>query len=54
MFILSAADPMFVRWRKTLTSLGMVVFGVEIRKGGWELGNYPFPAGLEDCSSGTK
>ncbi len=54
MVILAAADPMFVRWRNTLASLGMVVVGVEFRNGGGELGNHPFPAGLEDCLSGIK
>ena len=54
MVILTAADPMFVRWRNTLACLGMVVVGVEFRNGGGELGNHPFPAGLEDCSSGIK
>ena len=54
MVILTAADPMFVRWRNTLASFGMVVVGVEFRNGGGELGNHPFPAGLEDCSNGIK
>jgi len=54
MIIKTAADPMFVRWRNTLASLGMVVVGVEFRNRGGELGNHPFPAGLEDRSSGIK
>ena len=54
MVILTAAGPVFVRWRNTLASLGMVVVGVEFRNGLGELGNHPFPAGLEDCSSGIK
>jgi acetyl esterase len=51
MVLMTAADPGFVRWRRSLASAGMVVVGVEFRNGGGKLGNYPFPAGLNDCAS---
>ena len=44
MVILTAADPMFRRWRNTSAPLGMIVVGVEFRNGGGELGNQPFSA----------
>ena len=34
--------------------LNVVVVGVEFRNGGGKLGNYPFPAGLNDCMSGLQ
>ena len=37
------------RWRKTLARKGLVVVAVEFRNSGGELGNHPFPAGLNDC-----
>ena len=54
MVFASAEDPTFVRWRKSLAALGLVVIGVEFRNGGGELGNHPFPAGLNDCASAAK
>ncbi|MBP73318.1 MAG: alpha/beta hydrolase, partial [Gammaproteobacteria bacterium] len=51
MVILSAKDPNFVRWRNALAQSGLVVVGVEFRNGGGQLGDYPFPAGLNDCDS---
>lgn len=54
MVLMTAADPMFVRWRKSLAAAGMVVVGVEFRNGGGKLGNHPFPAGLNDCASGLR
>ena len=57
MVILTAQDPNFVRWRNALAQSGLVVVGVEFRNGGGQLGDYPFPAGLNDCDSalqGTK
>ena len=54
MVILIVADPIFVRWRNKFASLGMVVIGVEFRNTGGEWGNHPFPAGVEDRSSGIK
>ena len=54
MVLMTAADPVFVRWRNTLAALGMVVVGVEFRNGGGKLGNHPFPAGLNDCASAVQ
>ena len=51
MVILTAKDPNFVRWRNALAQSGLVVVGVEFRNGGGQLGDYPFPAGLNDCDS---
>lgn len=50
MVLMTAADPNYVRLRNSLASLGMVVVGVEFRNGGGQLGNHPFPAGLNDCA----
>ena len=49
-----AADPAYVRWRRSLAQTGMVIVGVEFRNGGGELGNHPFPAGLNDCATATR
>ena len=51
MVILAAAGPLYTRWREALAATGMVVVGVEFRNGAGALGNHPFPAGLNDCSS---
>ncbi|MGI9325436.1 MAG: alpha/beta hydrolase fold domain-containing protein [Pseudomonadales bacterium] len=54
MVLMTAEDPMFVRFRKSLADAGMVVVGVEFRNGGGRLGNHPFPAGLNDCASAVQ
>ncbi len=54
MVVLTAAGPTYVRWRDELAAIGMVVVGVEFRNGGGKLGNHPFPAGLNDCTSGLQ
>ena len=54
MVLMTAADPMFVRWRNDLASAGLRVIGVEFRNGGGKLGNHPFPAGLNDCAAAVK
>ena len=54
MVLATAADPVYIRWRKTLADTGMVVVGVEFRNGGGKLGNHPFPAGLNDCAAATQ
>ena len=54
MAIMTAADPAFVRWRKSLASAGLLVVGVEFRNAGGKLGNHPFPAGLDDCAAATR
>lgn len=54
MVVLTAAGPTYVRWRDELAAVGMVVVGVEFRNGGGKLGNHPFPAGLNDCTSGLQ
>ena len=51
MVILQASGAAYVRWRDELAATGMVVVGVEFRNGGGSLGEYPFPAGLNDCAS---
>jgi acetyl esterase/lipase len=52
MVLLEAAGPIYVRWRDELAATGLVVVGVEFRNGGGKHGPHPFPAGLNDCSSG--
>ena len=42
------------RWRKTLARQGLVVIGVEFRNAGGELGDHPFPAGLNDCATAVQ
>lgn len=54
MVVQTAQDADYVRWRDELAALGMVVVGVEFRNGGGELGDHPFPAGLNDCMSGLE
>ena len=51
MVLLEAAGRGYVRWRDELAAPGMVVVGVEFRNGGGKHGPYPFPAGLNDCTS---
>jgi acetyl esterase len=51
MVLLEAAGLQYVRWRDELAATGLVVVGVEFRNGGGKQGPYPFPAGLNDCSS---
>jgi acetyl esterase/lipase len=51
MALLSAADDQFVRWRDELAAAGVVAVGVEFRNSAGKLGPYPFPAGLDDCTS---
>ena len=51
MVLLEAAGPGYRAWRDDLAAAGMVVVGVEFRNGGGKHGPYPFPAGLNDCSS---
>ena len=54
MVLMTAADPGFVRLRNDLANTGLIVVGVEFRNGGGRLGNYPFPAGLNDCASAVQ
>ena len=54
MVLMTAKDPDYVRWRNALAAMGLVVVGVEFRNGGGSLGNHPFPAGLNDCSSAAQ
>lgn len=54
MVLAAAADPNYVRWRDELAASGLTVVGVEFRNGAGKLGNYPFPAGLNDCASGLQ
>ncbi|MGH8006019.1 MAG: alpha/beta hydrolase fold domain-containing protein [Candidatus Binatia bacterium] len=54
MVMMTAADPVYLRWRDELAARGLVVVGVEFRNGAGKLGNHPFPAGLNDCMSGLQ
>jgi len=54
MVILEAAGALATRWRDELSAAGMVVVGVEFRNGAGKLGAHPFPAGLDDCTSGLQ
>ena len=51
MVILRGASAIYVRLREELAATGVVVIGVEYRNGAGVLGNHPFPAGLDDCTS---
>jgi len=51
MVLLEAAGAGYQHWRDELAATGLVVVGVEFRNGGGKHGPYPFPAGLNDCSS---
>ncbi len=51
MALLEAAGTGYARWRDDLAATGMVVVGVEFRNAGGKHGPYPFPAGLNDCTS---
>ena len=54
MIIMTATDPVYRRWRKSLAQKGVVTVGVEFRNGAGSLGNHPFPAGLNDCASAAR
>lgn len=54
MVILSAQHPPCISWAKRLAAAGMVVVAVEFRNGAGHLGPHSFPAGLNDCASGTR
>lgn len=54
MAIMTANDPNYIYWRNKLASTGLVVIGVEFRNTAGILGEYPFPAGLNDCISSLK
>jgi acetyl esterase len=51
MTIMEATGQSYQRWRDHLAATGLVVCGVEFRNASGKLGPYPFPAGLNDCSS---
>ncbi len=51
MVILTAEGPSYTRWRDTLASLGMIIAGVEFRNAAGALGDHPFPAALNDCTT---
>jgi acetyl esterase/lipase len=51
--ILSTLDSCYERWRDELAAQGAVVIGVEFRNAAGNLGNHPYPAGLEDCAAAT-
>lgn len=54
MVMLQASNPGYQRWRDELAATGLIVVGVEFRNGSGVLGNHPFPAGLNDCTSATQ
>ena len=54
MAIQTANDSNYVYWRHKLASTGLIVVGVEFRNTAGELGEHPFPAGLNDCISALK
>ncbi len=54
MVLLEAAGAAYARWRDELAASGLVVVGVEFRNGGGKHGAYPFPAGLNDCTSALR
>jgi acetyl esterase len=54
MTMLEAAGPSYARWRDQLAAAGLVVIGVEFRNAGGKHGPYPFPAGLNDCTSALR
>jgi acetyl esterase/lipase len=51
MTILEASSASYQLWRDHLAATGLVVCGVEFRNASGKLGPYPFPAGLNDCTS---
>jgi len=54
MVLLEAAGAGYATWRDDLAAAGFVVVGVEFRNGGGKHGPYPFPAGLNDCTSALR
>ncbi len=54
MVFLKAANVNYARWRDELAVRGAIVIGVEFRNGAGELGNHPFPAGLNDCATALR
>jgi acetyl esterase/lipase len=54
MVMMMAKDPNFRRWRNAIAQRGIPVIGVEYRNGAGELGNHPFPAGLNDCATAVQ
>jgi acetyl esterase len=54
MAMLEAAGVGYARWRDELAASGLVVVGVEFRNAGGKHGPFPFPAGLNDCSSALR
>ena len=51
MVLLEAAGTAYIRFRDELAAAGLIVVGVEFRNAGGKHGPYPFPAGLNDCTS---
>lgn len=51
MAIFSVRHPGMMLGNKVMASYGLVVVAVEFRNAAGKLGNHPFPAGLNDCSS---
>ena len=51
MCLMSATGSMYDRWCAELAATGLVVVSVEFRNSAGKLGPFPFPAGLNDCTS---
>jgi acetyl esterase len=54
MVIVNTYNPVHNSWRKDLAATGMVCIGVDFRNAFLGGKQYPFPAGLNDCSSAVK
>jgi acetyl esterase/lipase len=54
MTLLTAAEPVFAHLRDELAATGLVVIGVEFRNAGGQLGDNPYPAGLNDCVAAVR
>ena len=52
MTVLAASGPLYTRWRQELAAAGLDCRRCRISQRCWcALGNHPFPAGLNDCTS---
>ena len=49
-----AVSPLCAAHRDAIAAAGCIVVGVEFLNGGGVLGNHPFPAGLNDCTSAVR
>ena len=54
MTLLGTEGPAYARFRDELAATGMVVIGVAFRNAAGAHGAHPYPAGLNDCTSGLE